>query len=102
MKNPKRKRWHREDIKAEVRKRSSTLRAVSMAAGYSANTCTVALIKPMPGPQKAISDFIGEPLHVLWPKWYNANGERIASQSTRKASPKPAAPQCKKSAEVRA
>jgi Ner family transcriptional regulator len=87
MKRPK-KVWHREDIKATVRKRGSTLRAISVAAGYSANTGTVALTKPMPGPQKTIANFLGLSLHDLWPNWYDQQGQRIDARSTRKATPK--------------
>lgn len=80
--------WHREDIKAAVRKRASTLRAISVAAGYSANTGTVALTKPMPGPQKAIAEFLGLALHDLWPRWYTPDGHRIGARSNRNATPK--------------
>ena len=82
------KRWHREDIKAAVRKKGSTLRAVSLNAGLCRDAATVALVKPFPSGQRAIADFLGLPLNTLWPKWYDNDGQRIETQSISKASGK--------------
>lgn len=96
------KGWHKEDIKAEVRKRGSSLRAISKQAGKCHAAASVALQKPFPRLQREISDFVGVPLHVLWPQWYNEAGQRITTQSPKKASRKAATAQCKKSVGVSA
>jgi Ner family transcriptional regulator len=96
MKQPK--GWHREDIKATIRKKGATLRSISINAGLCRDAATTALAKPFPAGQGAIADFLNLPLHTLWPHWYDENGQRIASSSKRKATPKKDCTQCKKSA----
>lgn len=90
------KGWHREDIKAEIRKRGTTLRALSLNAGLSICAGTVALKKPFPSAQRVVSEFLNIPLHTLWPQWYDESGQRIDARSNRKTSRKKRAGQCKK------
>lgn len=85
---PRSKRWHREDIKAAIRKKGSTLRAISLDAGLCRDAATVALKKPFPSAQRAVSDFLGVPLNTLWPQWYDIEGQRIETKSISKASSK--------------
>lgn len=90
--------WHSEDIKAAVRKKGSTLRAISIDAKLCLDAGTIALKKPFPSAQRAIANFLGLPIHDLWPHWYDQHGQRIDARSTRKASSKPKQSQCKKDA----
>ncbi len=73
---------HKEDIKAAIRKKGSTLRAVSKDAGLNQDTVCMALARPIPRANIAIAKFLGVPLHTLWPLWYDQNGERIKSQAS--------------------
>lgn len=76
---------HREDIKAAIRKKGSTLADISRKAGLNERTGANSLFRPIPRINRAIADFLGVTLHDLWPRWYDQNGERIKSQ----APPKP-------------
>ena len=64
--------WHREDIKAEVRKRGSTLTALAARAGLAPASLSYALGKRHPRANQAIAEFIRVPLHELWPAFYPA------------------------------
>lgn len=75
---------HREDIKAAIRKRGSTLAIISTNAGLHRRSASHALVNPMPIANSAIAEFLGKSLHDLWPRWYDQNGERIKSQAPRK------------------
>lgn len=79
---------HPEDIKAEVRKRGVTLVDIALSAGLSAVATSSALRKPYPAAQKAIADFLGQPVHAIWPEWYDKEGQRIGLlRSVRNPSP---------------
>lgn len=80
------KDWHPEDIKAEVRKRKGTLATIARSKGLSDAACRVAFLKPVPAANKAIAEFIGEPVNVLWPQWFDAEGNRKSSTSSAKDS----------------
>ena len=71
--------WHPEDIKAEVRKRSANLAIIARSVGLSDAACRVAFFKPIPAANRAIADFIGEPVNALWPEWFDADGNRKSS-----------------------
>lgn len=91
------KGWHKEDIKAAVRKRGTTLRALSVKAGLCRDAAGQGLSRPYPGAQRAIAAFLDVPLNELWPQWYDQTGQRIITKSIRKASPKRGDCHCKKS-----
>lgn len=83
---------HKEDIKAAIRKRGSTLASLSKGAVLSDAACANALNRPVPRANQAIAEFLGKTLHELWPRWYDQNGERIRSvarsKPTRKHPPR--------------
>lgn len=66
--------WHREDIKAEVRKRGSSLFDLARRAGLTPRTMTRSLRVRYPSYHAVISRFIGVPTQELWPHWYQADG----------------------------
>ena len=72
---------HREDIKAEIRKRGSTLAEISEKAGLGRRSASYALVVPMPTANRAIAAFLDKPLHELWPRWYDQHGNRIRSRT---------------------
>ncbi len=71
------KGFHREDIKAMVRKRGSTLRRISLEAGLYKEAASFCLVNPLIRANRAVSEFLQIPLHVLWPEWFDAQGRRI-------------------------
>ncbi len=66
--------WHREDIKAAIRKRGRTLTELSKAHGYSTKAVSVALCKPWPAVESIIAAAIGVPPTALWPDRYLPDG----------------------------
>jgi Ner family transcriptional regulator len=72
---------HPEDIKAAVRKTGITLTALSLAHGLSECACRASLTRPLPAGNRAIAEHLGKKLSDLWPKWYDAKGNRVRSNS---------------------
>lgn len=68
--------WHKEDIKAAVRKRGSSLHRLARENGLNPITMTVAVYTRLPGYHDVIAEFIGVPHRELWPHWYDENGLR--------------------------
>lgn len=66
--------WHPQDIIAAVRKRGSSLRALSLQAGFAKDTLYKALRRRFPNAHAVISDFLGVSRHDLWPQWYRQDG----------------------------
>ncbi len=80
------KGWHPADIVAAVRKKGSSLVAISGDLGLTRSAASRALLIPHPRVNKAIADLVGAPLHEIWPQWFDADGRRIAARSP---SPRP-------------
>lgn len=68
--------WHREDIKAELRKRFGPITVLSRAWGYSQGGITNALVRPdySPAIEQRIADALGMPPHTLWPDRWTPEG----------------------------
>ena len=73
----KAKGWHKEDIKAAIRKRGQTLSGLSIAYNLPEATVRNALARPLLSGEQVISAFLGVPLHKLWPERWTSNGQRI-------------------------
>lgn len=73
---PKRrpKSWHKEEIKAAVRMRGTTLSDLALSAGLGSSTCRLALCAPCFPGEQVIAEFIGVPAHELWPDRYEPDG----------------------------
>lgn len=69
--------WHREDIKAAIRKRGSTMNDLAKERGLPPSTVRNALSRPAYSGELAISDFLGVPAHELWPTRWTPEGRRI-------------------------
>lgn len=74
--------WHKEDIKAAVRKQGKTLTRLALDAGLAESTCRNALYRPTPSGNRAIAAFLGLSVHDLWPQWYAADGSRLTIRSS--------------------
>ena len=68
---------HPEDIKAAIRKRGTTLQALSLEWGFSEAAVRVALTRSVPGVEPRIAKFIGKQLHEIWPDRYDRDNFRI-------------------------
>lgn len=70
--------WHREDIKAELRKRFGNLTTLSVEWGFHRSSISNALERAeSPRVDQRIAEALGVPLHVLWPERWNRDGSRI-------------------------
>ncbi|MEN2427225.1 helix-turn-helix transcriptional regulator [Chromobacterium vaccinii] len=69
--------WHKEDIKAAIRKRGSTMNALALARELPPSTIRNALIRPVFSGEIAIAEFLGVPAHELWPDRWTPDGRRI-------------------------
>lgn len=76
--------WHPEDIKAEVRKRGSSLAALARAAGVSTQALSLTLqARVSERCERVIADFLKIHPQQIWPTRYRSDGSRLG---TRKAS----------------
>lgn len=62
--------WHPADIIATLRKKGTSLAAVSRAAGLSSSTLANALTRPWAKGELLISKAIGVPAESIWPSRY--------------------------------
>ena len=71
--------WDKHEIKAEIGRRGQTLTGVSEMYGLSGSAVRMTLQRkrPLTSADQAISDFLGVPLHVLWPDRYDRAGNRL-------------------------
>ena len=80
---PSEQGWHREDIKAAIRKRGTTVTKLAIDNNLSSSACRVALVRPSPAGESVISSFLGVPLQDLWPDRYDPYGRRLAVRNKR-------------------
>lgn len=82
--------WHKEDIKAAIRKRGKTMTQLAYESALNESTVRNALVRPVLAGEQAISAFLGIPAHELWPERWTIDGRRIrpryASKYNRSAS----------------
>ncbi|MBU9231409.1 helix-turn-helix domain-containing protein [Burkholderia multivorans] len=69
--------WHREDIKAAIRKRGKTMNDLARERGLPASTVRNALSRPVFSGEIAISEFLGIAAYELWPERWTKDGRRI-------------------------
>jgi Ner family transcriptional regulator len=77
------KGWHSADIVAAVRKKGTSLVAISGDLGLTRSAASRALLIPHTRVNRAIADLIGVSAHELWPCWFDATGRRIRARSPR-------------------
>ena len=66
--------WHRADIVAAIWKSGTSLRAMSLAAGYAASTLRASLDRLHPRAHDIIAERVGVPRQLIWPQFYRADG----------------------------
>ena len=67
--------WHREKIKAEIRMRGTTMRALSYDLGLCPSAVTVALLRPWPKVEAAVAALLGRTPQDIWPSRYDQAGQ---------------------------
>ena len=78
--------WHREDIKAAIRKKGSTMNDLARENGLPTSTVRNALTRPAYSGELAIMNFLGVPGHELWPDRWTPEGRRIRPRYAQKYS----------------
>lgn len=68
------KDWHQADIIACLRKKGTSLAALSRASGLSSSTLANALTRPWPKGEYLIAEAIGVHPSVIWPSRYFRDG----------------------------
>lgn len=72
--------WHTADIIAAIKKKKTSLAALSRQSGLSNSTLANALTRPWPKGEKIIADAIGLAPETIWPSRYFKDGIRIERQ----------------------
>ena len=75
--------WHKEDIKAAIRRRGTTLKRLALDAGLWESATRVALCVPCFRAEQAIAAFIGIPAQELWPDRYDPDGTPLHPRARR-------------------
>ncbi|CBJ83226.1 transcriptional activator of maltose metabolism (modular protein) [Xenorhabdus bovienii str. Jollieti] len=78
--------WHQADIIAELRKRGTTLAAVSRESGLSSSTLANTLSRPWPKGEWIIANYLEIHPSEIWPsRYFDSNGQLI-KRTARKVS----------------
>ena len=64
------KDWHQADIIAAIKKKGTTMAAVSRRAGLSSSTLSNALTRKWPKGERLIAEAIGVKAETIWPSRY--------------------------------
>ena len=76
-----RKDWKPNEVKAELTRRSLSLRGLSRANGLHADTLRDALRRPYPKAERIIADAIDVSPHFIWPSRYRPDGAHKGGRS---------------------
>lgn len=71
------KGWNRHTILAELRSRSMTLEGLARTYDVSVSGVKHIWTRPNEKAERAMADFLGEPVELLFPKRYPKRGNRI-------------------------
>ncbi|HTH39787.1 MAG TPA: helix-turn-helix transcriptional regulator [Rhodocyclaceae bacterium] len=74
---------NRYDLLAEIRKRGSSLRQLSVAHGYSPDALRNALLRPWPKAEAIIAGFLGLTPQEIWPSRYHSDGRPKSGRGER-------------------
>lgn len=65
---------HKEDIKSRIRKKGTSLTALSKSWGYQRNAISVCLDRAWPKVQGLVANYIGVEAANIWPDRYHKDG----------------------------
>ncbi|ORJ50255.1 transcriptional regulator [Kluyvera intermedia] len=69
--------WHIADILAGLKKRGTSLAALSRSAGLSSSTLANALNRPWPKGEAIIAQALNVPPETIWPdRYFDEDGKR--------------------------
>jgi Ner family transcriptional regulator len=68
--------WHSADIIAAIKKKGTTMAAVSRLAGLSSSTLANALTRKWPKGERLIAEAIGVRPEVIWPSRYHSTHKK--------------------------
>ncbi len=63
--------WHPADIVAGIKKKGTTMAAISRSAGLASSTLANTLTKHWPKGERLIADVIGKRPEEIWPSRYH-------------------------------
>ncbi|WP_317179956.1 helix-turn-helix domain-containing protein [Lelliottia amnigena] len=66
--------WHKADVIAALRKKGTSLAALSREVGLGSSTLANALERPWPKGELIIAEAIGVGAEIIWPSRYYKNG----------------------------
>ncbi|GKV93215.1 DNA-binding protein [Pectobacterium carotovorum subsp. carotovorum] len=70
--------WHNADIIAGLRKKHTTLAALSRQAGLSSSTLANALTRPWPKGEQLIANALGVEPAEIWPsRYFDDDGNKL-------------------------
>ncbi|MGE0416453.1 MAG: helix-turn-helix domain-containing protein [Acetobacteraceae bacterium] len=69
--------WHPADVLASLKKRGTSLAALSVANGYHPTAAGKALKRPWPALEQLIANAVGMAPQQLWPSRYDAEGKPL-------------------------
>ncbi|MBD7972472.1 helix-turn-helix domain-containing protein [Escherichia whittamii] len=70
--------WHPADIFAGLRKKGTSMAALSRKAGLSSSTLANAISRPWPRGEKLIADALEISPEIIWPsRYFDGEGHRI-------------------------
>ena len=75
--------WHQADIIAALRKKGTTLAAVSRSAGLSSSTLSNALSRPWPKGELLIASALGIHPSQIWPSRYFDEDHQLIQRRVR-------------------
>lgn len=78
--------WDRHSIKAAIARKGKSLSELAREIDMPETTLRTALDKPCLSGEKAIANFLGIPLHILFPTRWDENGKRIYPRTQKRGS----------------
>jgi len=67
---------HCEDVRADVRKSGTTLRALAKRSKLHVTSLSHCLRRPIPAANAVVASQLGKTLFELWPEWFDDQGNR--------------------------
>lgn len=62
--------WHPADVVAAVKKKGSSMVALSRNSGLAGSTLSNVLHRHWPKGERIVADFVGVPVYEIWPSRY--------------------------------
>ncbi len=84
--------WHREDIKAAIRKTGTTLEALALAHKLDRSAVRATLLRPWPRVQTIVAQHLGTQPQKIWPSRYGPDGLPLRGARRKQPHRSPAPP----------